>query len=244
MLDTIFVVFRECIEIAIMLSAIYKVFSSRDNFFASFYRGIVAGSFASVSIFSFLFFIFSFFPLFTLVSLEIFQFLTLFISFMMMFWAVVTMRINGKEDDNLNNESVFYVSFITMFREITETLLFVITFHFNNNLTLYQSFESVLLGLVPGLIIGLLSYLSVIRLEHPYILSILHFFLVLVTADIFQKFVEMVYYFFDISYLNYVIFDLQSLLNLIENTEFVLYKVLSFCSVVILVYLYRLKFLD
>lgn len=247
MLNTAFIVFRECIEISVMLSAIYKVFFMKADFKKNFYKGIVYGSVVSIAICMWL-------PLFASYNLDFFKFITISVSAVMMLWAVVTMELNNNDNDIDMQLSVFYISFITMFREITETFLFIIMFHYKENLTLIESIGAVFYGLVPGGILGILSYLAIIRLDHPYVLRVLHFVLSAITANLFQESVTMIFEFYNIELWSSALWNLSGILN--EHTfpgvilseffgyshEPLIFQFVSFWSIMCFIYGYRYKF--
>lgn len=248
MLQTAFVVFRELIELAIMFGAIHKIFSKTQNFYMSFYKGIILGFLFSILLCSLL-------PVFAQMNLEIFKIFTFVISFFMMLWAVLTMDTCEVSDDAIYEDiSILYLSFITAFREMNETLLFVITFHFKESLTLYQSIESIFIGLVPGLFIGMLSYFSIIRLQSPIVLTVLHFVLTAITANLCQESLSLIANMFNIDINYFLIADMSfllsenSVLGMILNLLFgykeqvISYEIISFWSVIFFVYIYRFFF--
>ncbi len=242
-LKTAFVVFRECIEISIMLSAIYKVFSKKAGFSTNYQRGILFGALLAVLTCSLI----SYF--FMKYDSTFFSFFIVTVSALMMFWAVITMSVSAGGDTQSVKASIFYVSCITLFREVSETMLFVIGASINDSWSVILL--SIFAGLIPGGILGGLSYFAIIRLDHPVVLRLLHFFLAGITANLFAESSRMIYAYFNISVFNFEFYNFEWLIKqnsiigeILESffgysAEPMLYEFIVFWGVIIFIYILR-----
>jgi high-affinity iron transporter len=189
-----FVVFREFLEISLILGIIYAAFSKVKNFRIYFAIGVMSGVFAS-SLMALLTPQIS--SMFDDLGEEILQMILLFLTVITMGFTSVWMKGYSAKLKNevesiivkINEGSaksliISSLVFFTIVREFAEIILYVYTMSMHSKAQLNQSLSGFILGAAGGLLVGLIMYLGMLKMAQKHIFRISSTLLIFIAAGL------------------------------------------------------------